>query len=82
MLDNEDNYSRNIEKIPEQTCVTLKFCGSHKDAHKYYNEIETYIKQNNLEISDFAREISLIDYGITNDTSKFVTEIQIPVKQL
>lgn len=28
----------------------------------------------------FSREIALIDYGITNDTEKFVTEICIPVR--
>lgn len=33
-----------------------------------------------LEITGFSREITLIDYGITGDTDKFVTEIQIPVK--
>lgn len=33
-----------------------------------------------LKITGFSREITLIDYGITGDTDKFVTEIQIPVK--
>ena len=33
-----------------------------------------------LEITGFSREITLIDYGITNDPEKFVTEICIPVK--
>ena len=31
-------------------------------------------------ICGFSREIALIDYGITNDTEKFVTEICIPVR--
>lgn len=29
----------------------------------------------------FSREITLIDYGLTNDTEKFVTEITIPVRE-
>ena len=33
-----------------------------------------------MQIIGFSREITLIDYGITNDTEKFVTEICIPVK--
>lgn len=33
-----------------------------------------------MEIIGFSREITLIDYGFTNDTEKFVTEINIPVK--
>ena len=32
-----------------------------------------------MTITGFSREITLIDYGITNDTRKFVTEISIPV---
>ena len=31
-------------------------------------------------ICGFSREIAPIDYGITNDTEKFVTEICIPVR--
>ena len=33
-----------------------------------------------LEAADFAREVTMIDYGITKDTGKFVTEISIPVR--
>lgn len=33
-----------------------------------------------MKISGFSREITLIDYGVTNDTEKFVTEICIPVQ--
>ena len=29
----------------------------------------------------FSREITLIDYGLTNDTERFVTEITIPVRE-
>ena len=29
----------------------------------------------------FSREITLIDYGLTNDTEKFVTEITIPARE-
>lgn len=33
-----------------------------------------------LKIVGSSREITMIDYGLTNDTEKFVTEITIPVK--
>ena len=38
-----------------------------------------YIKENGMEIAGFSREVTLIDNGITNDESKFVTQISIPV---
>lgn len=79
LLDDEDNYTGNVEYFPEQTYVTLKFCGSHKDAPQHYKKLEHFIEQQKLTIKGFSREISLIDFGITNDTNKFITEIQIPI---
>ena len=38
-----------------------------------------YIHKNKLSVAGFSREITMIDYGITNDIEKFVTEISIPV---
>ncbi|UYI84670.1 MAG: hypothetical protein OGM61_00970 [Clostridiales bacterium] len=31
--------------------------------------------------ADFSREITMIDYGLTSDPEKFVTEIRIPVTE-
>ena len=78
-LDNEDSFSGTVETLPQETCVTIRFCGSHKDATKYYKKLLNYIDKNKLNITGFSKEISMIDFGITNDTSKFVTEIQIPI---
>lgn len=39
-----------------------------------------YIEKHNMEMTGFSREITMIDYGITNNTDKFVTEILIPIK--
>lgn len=33
-----------------------------------------------MVIAGFSKEITMIDYGITNDTNQFVTEIQIPIE--
>ena len=52
---------------------------SHSEAAVYYQKLMDYIHSNHLEITGFSREITMIDYGITNDTDKFVTEILIPV---
>lgn len=35
-----------------------------------------------MKPSGFSREITMIDYGITSDREKFVTEISIPVTEL
>lgn len=79
ILDREDIYTGETAVLPESLCVRLLFCGSHAEAPAQYGKLLDYIEKHRLQIADFSREITLIDYGITNDTDKFVTEICIPV---
>lgn len=80
LLDKEDSFDGKTLRLPKSECVLLRFCGSHPQAAEYYEKLMRYIRENGLEINGFSREITMIDYGITNDTDKFVTEIAIPVK--
>ena len=80
ILDDEDDYDGSIETCPAGHCVSVRFCGSHSEASAYYEQLMSYIEKRGLHISGFSREITLIDYGITDDASKFVTEIRIPIK--
>lgn len=82
ILDKEDTYEGNRVTLQKTKCVSIRFCGSHNSSTKYYQMLLDYIKKNNYTISGFAREITMIDYGITNDTSKFVTDISIPIAQI
>lgn len=82
VLDSEDQYAGKSEELPEETCVTVCFCGSHKDAPSYYHRLIDYIAEHGLQIAGFSKEITMIDFGITTDVSQFVTEIQIPVCNL
>lgn len=81
LLDEEDTYQGETERIPAGTCAAVYFCGEHRAAPRYYRALTEYIKQNGLRIAGFSREITLIDYGLTNDTSQFVTEILVPVER-
>ena len=80
ILDKEDLYEGTVDELPEETCVSIRFCGSHKEAPLYYRKLDDFISDHKLKIAGFSKEITMIDYGITNDTSQFVTEIQIPVE--
>jgi DNA-binding transcriptional MerR regulator len=79
LLDKEDEYEGLTEHLPETPCVTVRFRGRHVQAPAYYLNMLDYIEEHHLTITGFAREITLIDNGLTNDKTKFVTEIQIPV---
>lgn len=80
ILDDEDIYDGETMSVAEALCVRLCFRGSHAEAPGQYKKLLDYIKKHQMQIVGFSREITLIDYGITNDPEKFVTEICIPVK--
>lgn len=79
LLDPEDQFEGEAAVIPEETCVTLRFCGSHGDAPAQYRKLADFIEKHDLEITGFSKEITMIDYDITQDRDRFVTEIQIPI---
>lgn len=79
LLDEEDLFEGDILHVPEETCITIRFQGGHDRAPSYYEKLIDHIEKNNYKICGFSKEITMIDYGFTEDTSKFVTEIQIPV---
>ncbi len=80
ILDQEDIYTGETLELPETLYVRLRFRGSHAEAPAQYQKLLRYIDKHKMQIVGFSREVTLIDYGITNDTEKFVTEICIPVK--
>ncbi len=80
LLDEADRFDGTLLSLPETLCVRVRFRGHHLQAPAQYRRLERFIRENHMQICDFSREVTLIDYGITNDTEKFVTEICIPVK--
>ena len=79
VLDVEDHFDGKTIFLPETMCVSIRFRGSHPQAPAQYDKLMRYIHKNKLSITGFSREITMIDYGITSDIEKFVTEISIPV---
>lgn len=80
VLDQEDIYTGETLTLPETLCVRLRFRGSHTESRAQYQKLLDYIQKHQMQIVGFSREVTLIDYGITNDSEKFVTEICIPVR--
>lgn len=80
VLDEEDNYNGEVQQLPQALCVRIRFRGSHAQAPEQYEKLTAYIAALQMEVAGFSREITMIDYGLTNDLQKFVTEISIPVR--
>lgn len=81
VLDEVDDTMGEVLNLPQTLCVCVRFRGSHPQAPAQYARLMAYIQQNDLVVSGFSREITIIDYGMTGDTEKFITEIKIPVQK-
>lgn len=81
LLDKEDDYSGKVDQTQECLYISIRFHGTHLDAPIYYQKLYDYIQKNSYEINGYSLEIALIDDSIENDSSKYITEIRIPVKQ-
>ena len=79
VLDEEDRFKGETVTLPETDCVRIRFRGSHAEAPAQYRKLMSYIREHGMKVGGFSREITMIDFGITDDTEKFVTEISIPV---
>ena len=80
ILDEEDHFHGETLQLPEEMCVCIRFRGGHEQASHYYEKLMAYIEENQYQICGFSKEITMIDYGLTDDPTQFVTEIQIPIK--
>ena len=58
--------------------VSVRFSGTHREASQYYMQLLEYMDRMEYACCGDSVEITLIDAGFTNDTYRYVTEIQIP----
>lgn len=82
ILDDEDTYEGDIDKIEQGLCVSIRFQGSHNRSPIYYKKLLEYIRTEQLEIIGFSRELNLIDNVLSSNPEQFVTEIRIPVRHV
>jgi effector-binding domain-containing protein/DNA-binding transcriptional MerR regulator len=78
VIEEEDKLTTSERTFPSRNCLRIRFKGTHMDSARYYRNLFAYMKEHNYELTDDSIEITLIDYGITNDIDKYVTEILLP----
>lgn len=79
-LEKEDTFEGDVTELERSQCVRVRFRGSHLQAPEQYARLLAYIDAHALTPAGFSRELTMIDYGLTSDPEKFVTEITIPVR--
>lgn len=60
--------------------IRLRFRGTHDTAARQYPLMINYCQKHNFKITGPAIETALIDYGISDDVEKYITEIRIPIE--
>ncbi len=79
LVENETCNPRMMRSLEGGTYAVLRFHGTHGDAAGQYARLMKEILAQGYRVRGHSVEITLIDYGLTNDPQKFITEIQIPV---
>ncbi len=80
VLDRADRFAGETVDLPGGRCAQVRFRGSHGEAPAQYRRLMDFLTGERLRPAGFAREITMIDYGVTDDPSQFVTEITVPVE--
>lgn len=80
VLDRADRFAGETVDLPGGRCAQVRFRGSHREAPAQYRRLMDFLAGEGLRPAGFAREITMIDYGVTDDPSQFVTEITVPVE--
>ena len=79
LLEKEDHYRGEEQYLPAGDYMSIRFAGTHQEASQYYIQLLDHMDRMGYSCCGDSVEITLIDAGFTNDTSQYVTEIQIPV---
>lgn len=80
MILEEDDQREATSFLTKGSYLRIRFHGTHGDSAESYRQLVEYCQNHLLTIIGDAIEITLIDYGITNDLDKYVTEIRLPVR--
>ena len=82
VLDEADRFTGDVIDLPASLCACVRFHGHHAESPAQYRRLMQFIREEGYTAAGFSREITVIDYGFTTDTEKFVTEIMIPLQKV
>lgn len=82
VLDEADRFAGDVIDLPASLCACVRFRGHHAESPAQYRRLMQFIREEGCTAAGFSREITVIDYGFTTDTEKFVTEIMIPLQKV
>lgn len=82
VLDEADRFAGDVIDLPASLCACVRFRGHHAESPAQYRRLMQFIREEGYTAAGFSREITVIDYGFTTDTEKFVTELMLPLQKV
>ncbi len=73
------NINININEIESGDFICIRYSGNYENNYKYIQKLIDYIEYKRIPIENGIYEVPIIDPMATNDKSKLLTELQIPV---
>lgn len=65
--------------LPAGDYACLRFKGSHNDSTESYRQLISFVDRQGLHLNGEAVERAIVDEFISGDSSRYLTEIQLPV---
>jgi DNA-binding transcriptional MerR regulator/effector-binding domain-containing protein len=81
LLEEDETSADGASRLPEGDYAVMRFRGTHREAGACYGRLLDYMEEKGYEAAGDSMEITMIDSGLTDDTSKYITEIQIPYRK-
>jgi DNA-binding transcriptional MerR regulator len=82
IISTEDPIPTPLKVIPENEYACVVFSGPYKDIESHYKLLIQWIVENSYEIMGDSIEKNIVDYDFSDSENEYVSEIQIPVRQL
>ncbi|WP_139490317.1 MerR family transcriptional regulator [Brevibacillus dissolubilis] len=79
LTEEEDIQSEWVTTLPEGKYACIYYRGNHHESPAFYQNLLTYIQENNLQIMGDSIERTIIDHYISKNKEDYLTELQIPV---
>lgn len=75
------NLEKHCRVIKEFDAVSGIYIGPYKKMESFYEELEQYAYENNMEIENVSIEEYLVGATMTDNQENYVTRIYIPLKE-
>lgn len=82
LLEEEDGYRGECRCLPDGEYLTISYSGTHRHSEEYYCRLLDAAPEMGYVCAGDSVEITWIDSGFTDDTARYLTELQIPVRRV